>query len=95
MTSSGSSAYARTVEVMLHSVSCGEQIDHYLLEKLIATGASATTYRATDLRTGRPVAIKIPHAEIRDHRLLYQRFRHEQEIGRQLNHPSLLRFVDG
>lgn len=71
----------------------GNQIDHYLLEKLISTGLTASTYRGTDLRSGRRVAIKIPRAGIQDDRILSQRFRLEYEIGRKLDHPSLVRFI--
>jgi serine/threonine-protein kinase len=75
------------------TVLSGNQIDHYVLENLIATNTTASTYRGTDLRTGRQVAVKIPHLEIEGDPLLYERFQREQEIGRQLNHPSLVKFV--
>jgi serine/threonine protein kinase len=75
------------------AVLSGNQIDHYLLEHPIATSTTAYTYRGTDLHTGRPVAIKILRREIEGDLLLAQRFRREQEIGRQLNHPSVVKFV--
>jgi serine/threonine-protein kinase len=80
------------VEIM-PSVLASNQIDHYALENLVATSTTASIYRGTDLRAGRQVAIKIPHGEVESDPLLAERFRREQEIGRQLNHPSVVKFV--
>ncbi len=71
----------------------GNQLDHYVLEKMIATTATASTYRGQDQRTGHQVAIKVLHGEIESDPVLFQRFQREQEIGRQLNHPSVVKFV--
>ena len=40
-----------------------DQLDHYGSESLVAEGGMASIYRARDLHTGRPVAIKIPQFE--------------------------------
>jgi serine/threonine protein kinase len=45
----------------LHS---GDLLDHYRIENLVARSGMASIYRATDVRTGQPVAIKIPHPEM-------------------------------
>ena len=78
---------------MTSSVLSGSQIDHYVLDNLIATSTTASTYQGADLRTGRPVAIKILRREIEGDPLLVKRFQREQEIGRQLNHPGIVKFV--
>ena len=76
----------------LHS---GRQLDHYLIEGLAARSGMASIYRATDLRTGRPVAIKVPHPEMESDLLFFERFRREEEIGAKLDHPSVMKvFVD-
>ena len=75
------------------SVLSSNQIDHYALESLIATSNTASIYRGTDSRTGREVAIKIPHLEVEGDLLFYGRFQREQEIGQKLNHPSIVKFV--
>ena len=41
----------------------------------------ATVYRATDLQSGRTVAIKLPHPEMDGDQIFAQRFQREQEIG--------------
>ena len=75
------------------SVLSSNQIDHYTLESLIATSNTASIYRGTDLRTGREVAIKIPHLEVEGDLLFYGRFQREQEIGQRLNHSSIVKFI--
>jgi eukaryotic-like serine/threonine-protein kinase len=51
----------------------------------------ASIYRATDLRNGRQVAIKIPHPELEAEPVLYDRFKREQEIGTSLDHPGVMK----
>jgi serine/threonine-protein kinase len=55
----------------------------------------STLYRATDLRDGRQVAIKIPHAEMESDPILLERFKREQEIGQELDHPGIVKTFDG
>ena len=52
----------------------GDQLDHYRIEALVARSGMASIYRATDLRNGRPVAIKIPHPEVESDPALSQLF---------------------
>jgi serine/threonine protein kinase len=72
----------------LHS---GDMLDHYRIESLVARSGMASIYRATDVRTGEPVAIKIPHPEMEADVVLYDRFQREQEIGKKLNHPHVMK----
>ncbi len=51
----------------------------------------ASIFRATDLRTGRAVAIKVPHPEMESDPVLYDRFKREQEIGAALDHPGVMK----
>lgn len=51
----------------------------------------ASIYRGTDLQSGRPVAIKIPHPEVEADPLFYDRFKREEEIGKKLDHPGVMR----
>jgi len=55
----------------------------------------STLYRATDLRTGRSVAVKVPHAEMEADAVLLERFRREEEIGQEINHPGVVKTFDG
>jgi serine/threonine-protein kinase len=73
----------------------GDQLDHYRLESLVARSGMASIYRATDLENERTVAIKIPHPEVEADPLFYDRFKREEEIGKKLDHPGVMRvFAD-
>ena len=55
----------------------------------------ASIFRATDLRTGRAVAIKVPHPEMEGDPVFFDRFKREQEIGAALDHPGVMKvFAD-
>jgi eukaryotic-like serine/threonine-protein kinase len=69
----------------------GEKLDHYVIENLVARSGMASIFRATDERTGRTVAIKIPHPEMEADPVFYDRFRREQEIGEKLDHPGVMK----
>ena len=51
----------------------------------------ASIFKATDLRDGRTVAIKVPHPEMEGDPVFFDRFQREQEIGERLNHPGVLK----
>jgi serine/threonine-protein kinase len=53
----------------------------------------ASIYRATDMRNGRQVAIKIPHPEMEADPVLYDRFQREGEIGEKLDHPGVMKVL--
>ena len=72
----------------LHS---GEQLDTYRIEGLVARSGMASIFRATDMRTGRQVAVKIPHPEMEADPVLYDRFKREGEIGETLDHPGVMK----
>lgn len=69
----------------------GELLDHYRIDELVARSGMASIFRATDTRTGRPLAIKIPHPEMEADPVLFDRFQREQEIGETLSHPGVMK----
>jgi len=73
----------------------GDMLDHYRLDRTVARSGMATLFQATDLNTGRPVAIKVPHEEMEADPILVERFRREQEIGQELDHPGVVKTFDG
>ena len=75
------------------SVHPGEQLDHYRIEGLVARSGMASIFRGTDLRTGLPVAIKIPHPEMESDPVSFERFHREEEIGRRLDHPGVMKVL--
>jgi len=69
----------------------GDKLDNYEIERLVARSGMASIYRAKDTRSGIPVALKIPHPEAEADPLLFDRFRREEEIGKKLDHPSVMK----
>jgi len=80
---------------LMITLEAGDTLDHYRLERMVARTGMATLFKATDLRDGRPVAIKVPHAEMEADPVLVERFRREQEIGQELDHPGVVKTFDG
>ena len=74
-------------------VSPGEQLDDYRIEGVVARSAVATIFRAVDLRTNQQVALKVPHSELESDPTFADRFRREEEIGKGLNHPGLIKLL--
>jgi eukaryotic-like serine/threonine-protein kinase len=71
----------------------GDQLDHYRIENLAARSGMASIFRATDLRTNAPVAIKIPHPEMESDPVFFERFHREEEIGTKLDHPGVMKVI--
>jgi serine/threonine-protein kinase len=69
----------------------GDSLDHYRIDSIVAHTQMSTLYKATDLNSGKELAIKVPNAELESDPVLLERFRREEEIGRQLDHPGIVR----
>ena len=69
----------------------GDQLDHYRIDSLVARSGMASIFRGVDLRNGRQVAIKIPHPEVESDPALFDRFLREEEIGKLLDHPGVMK----
>jgi eukaryotic-like serine/threonine-protein kinase len=73
----------------------GDQLDHYRIDSLVARSGMASIFRGTNLDNGRQVAIKVPHPEVESDPALFDRFHREEEIGKTLDHPGVMKvFVD-
>jgi serine/threonine protein kinase len=75
----------------MRTIQTGDQLDHYLVDELLAQGSAASIFRGTDLRTAQPVAIKVPHPEVEGDVLFYERLLREQKIGQTLDHPAIVK----
>ena len=71
----------------------GDQLDHYRIEGVASRSGMASIFRGTDLRTGRPVAIKVPHPEMESDPVFFDRFHREEEIGKKLDHPGVMKVL--
>jgi serine/threonine-protein kinase len=70
----------------------GSRLAHFQLEQRLGGGASSTVYRASDIRTGTPVALKLllPDAD----EITRERFRLEVRTHSTLFHPNIVRILD-
>lgn len=76
-------------------VQAGDQLDYYNIEALVARSGMASIFRGTDRRTGQQVAVKIPHPEMESDPLFFDRFHREEDIGKVLDHPGVMKVVGG
>jgi serine/threonine protein kinase len=73
------------------TLEAGQQLDHFRIEAPVAESGMASIFRATDLRDGRQVALKVPHLAMESDPALFSRFQREEAIGIALNHPNVMR----
>jgi serine/threonine protein kinase len=68
--------------------------DRFRLTEVISRGGMATIYKAEDLRhLGEFVAVKAPHKEYGINAASSSWFQQEEEIGRRVEHPYVLKFL--
>jgi eukaryotic-like serine/threonine-protein kinase len=73
----------------------GEQLGNYRIGEAVARSKTALVFRATDLRDGRKVAIKVPHPELQKDPNFADWFHREREIGGPLDHPGIIKVIPG
>ena len=73
----------------------GQVLDErFLIREPISRSGMATIYQAQDaFNDGQIVAVKVPHLRYEADPSFFSRFQREEEIGRKLNHPFLLKFI--
>jgi serine/threonine protein kinase len=75
-------------------VQAGDVLDErFEICELIGRGGMGSVFRATDLTTGRSLAVKIPFFELESDPSFYSRFQRELEIGKRLDHPGILKVL--
>ncbi|HEY4380123.1 MAG TPA: serine/threonine-protein kinase [Acidobacteriaceae bacterium] len=71
----------------------GTQLDHFSIDRFVASSKTTSLYQATDLDTGATVALKVPHVNMAADAVFAERFHREEEIGLTLNHPGVMKVV--
>ncbi len=71
----------------------GDRLDQYELGELLARSGMASIFKALDQRSGATVALKVPHMQFESDIAFYQRFNREEEIGKKLEHPNIVRVL--
>jgi serine/threonine protein kinase len=76
------------------SLRSGQTIDgRFLLGEPISHSGMATIFKAKDIQDcDRLVAVKVPHLKFEADPNFFSRFQREEEIGRKLDHPFILKF---
>ncbi|HEY0791147.1 MAG TPA: protein phosphatase 2C domain-containing protein, partial [Chthoniobacterales bacterium] len=88
-------SHADTPKSMAHEVQVGDTLDgRFQIQEVISRSGMASIYRANDQATGNFVAVKIPHLQFESDPGTFSRFQREAEIGRKLDHPNILHFID-
>ncbi|MGN6370327.1 MAG: bifunctional protein-serine/threonine kinase/phosphatase [Phycisphaerae bacterium] len=78
-----------------HEVEVGALLDErFEITRLISRSGMASIFEASDRATGANVALKVPFMQFESDPAFYYRFQREEQIGRSLNHPSILRIID-
>jgi len=77
------------------TLEAGDTLDHYRIDATVAHSGMSVLYKATDLNNGRKVAIKVPLPEMESDPILIERFKREQDIGQELDHPGIVKTFDG
>jgi serine/threonine-protein kinase len=68
--------------------------DRYRLLEVLGEGGMGRVFRAEQLGAGRPVALKLLHAEFSGVPEVVQRFEREAEVTTRLSHQNIVKLVD-
>ena len=72
----------------IHDV--GSSIGPYRVEELLGRGGMGVVYRATDLRLGRPVALKLLSPELSGDARFRARFERESQLAASIDHAGII-----
>ncbi|MBU6401391.1 MAG: bifunctional protein-serine/threonine kinase/phosphatase, partial [Verrucomicrobia bacterium] len=72
----------------------GQVLDRrFEITELVNRSGMACIYKATDRENGETVALKVPHMQFESDVATFSRFEREEEIGRRLEHPYILKIL--
>ncbi len=78
-----------------HDVELGTVLDgRYRIDAVLGTGGMGCVYRGEHTGIGRPVAIKVLHADLNRNREAAQRFQREAIASGRLDHPNIVGVSD-
>ena len=75
-------------------VEVGQLLDNrFEINESIHRSGMSTVFKALDHQTGQTVAVKVPLMNLEADPAFYSRFEREEEIGKQLDHPGILKII--
>lgn len=90
----GQPIYHETEIPMPSEVEVGDILDNrFQIESVISRSGMASIFKAKDFKTGELVAVKVPFMRYESEPAFFTRFQREEEIGKSLHHPSLLKIL--
>ncbi|MGD0898830.1 MAG: protein kinase [Thermoguttaceae bacterium] len=79
---------------MSNEVEVGQVLDgRFHITEVISRSGMASIFKAVDLATKQPAAVKIPFMQFESDPAFFSRFQREEAIGRTLSHPYVLRIL--
>ena len=79
---------------MSSDIEVGEVLDgRFEITEVIHRSGMSTVFKANDLETGQTVAVKVPLMNLEADPAFYSRFEREEEIGKALDHPGILKII--
>ena len=76
-----------------NSAEAGQRFGNYEIQRPVGAGAFGIVYLATDVTNNRPVALKVPRAEVLVDKEKLARFITETSLIDFLNHPNIVEFL--
>jgi serine/threonine-protein kinase len=67
--------------------------DRFEIAECVSRSGMACIYKARDRKTGQTVAVKVPHMQFESDIAGSTRFEREEEIGKALHHPLVLKII--
>jgi serine/threonine-protein kinase len=90
----GTSIYTEAVNPMSQELQPGQILDErFEITETVSRSGMATIFKALDRQTGKYVALKVPFMEFESDPAFYSRFLREEQIGKALDHPAILRIL--
>jgi serine/threonine-protein kinase len=86
--------YAPAAQPVSNEPQVGQVFDErFEITDIISRSGMSSVYKATDLKTGRLVALKVPLLKLESDPAFFSRFEREEDIGRALDHPAILKII--
>src|SRR5476651_2698885 len=77
----------------MREITAGDRLDQFQVTELLARSGMASIFKAVDTVSGAPVALKVPHLQFESDVVFFERFKREEEIGKRLDHPNIVKVL--